>query len=223
MAEENKPAEEKPQIMPWQENWELKPNQVVSDVGNVINRITEGFKEGKMPWEMSWKEKPRQAPPAATVASQAPPKAPPIDDYINKVIGVESRGDPTAKNPNSSATGLGQFTSGTWRDAVKEAGKKYTLADRTDPAKAREILTSFTLKNQERARKELGREPTGNDLYFYHLLGRQGAGDFLTAPENKPATEFVTKAAAKSNPTIFYKDEKPRTVGQVKALFKGKF
>lgn len=222
MAEETKPKEEKPQIMPWQENWELKPNQVVSDVGAVVNRVTDGFKAGKMPWELNWKEKPRQVPKAAPVAPQAPSSAP-IDSYIDKVIGVESGGDPNAKNPNSSATGLGQFTNATWRDAVKEAGKKYTLADRTDPKIAREILTSFTLKNAEKARKELGREPTHQDLYFYHLLGRYGAGEFLTAPKDKPATEFVTKAAAKANPNIFYKDEKPRTVGEVKNLFKGKF
>jgi len=40
---------------------------------------------------------------------------------IDSIIGAESGGDPNAKNPNSSATGAGQFISSTWLDTIKAA------------------------------------------------------------------------------------------------------
>lgn len=58
MAEETKT----PAVMPWQENWELKPRQIVNDVIEKATTALEGVKKGKMPWDMDWKEKPRVAP-----------------------------------------------------------------------------------------------------------------------------------------------------------------
>ena len=49
-------------VMPWQENWELKPRQIVNDVIEKAVEVVEGVKKGKMPWDMDWKEKPRVAP-----------------------------------------------------------------------------------------------------------------------------------------------------------------
>lgn len=49
-------------VMPWQENWELKPRQIVNDVIEKATTALEGVKKGKMPWDMDWKEKPRVAP-----------------------------------------------------------------------------------------------------------------------------------------------------------------
>lgn len=223
MAQENKPEAAPPEIMPWQENWLLKTNQAVADVGQAVTKVTEGVKAGKMPWELDWKEKPRPevsyspSKDSATVVSDRL-------NYLNRLTGVESNNVADAKNPRSSATGIAQFTDSTWRDEVKASGKNYTLEDRKDPAKAKEILTDFTNRNAERAKADLGREPTNTDLYMYHLLGRNGGGEFLNAPKNKPATDFVTKSAAKSNPEIFYGDDgKPRTVGQVVGMFKTKF
>jgi hypothetical protein len=40
---------------------------------------------------------------------EAPIAAPAIDTVVDRIIGVESDGDPNAKNKRSSATGLGQF------------------------------------------------------------------------------------------------------------------
>jgi hypothetical protein len=60
--------------------------------------------------------------------------------YNNKLIGVESGGNPLAQNPNSTATGPAQFTESTWLDnfnktfpaqaAMPDAQK---LALRTNP------------------------------------------------------------------------------------------
>lgn len=56
MAEETKT----PAVMPWQENWELKPRQIVNDVIEKATTALEGVKTGKMPWDMDWKVKPRK-------------------------------------------------------------------------------------------------------------------------------------------------------------------
>lgn len=54
-------------VMPWQENWELKPRQIVNDVIVKAVEVVEGVKKGKMPWDMDWKEKPRVAPSSPPV------------------------------------------------------------------------------------------------------------------------------------------------------------
>jgi hypothetical protein len=44
---------------------------------------------------------------------------PTIDAVVARIIGVESHGDPNAKNKRSSATGLGQFLDETWLDMIR--------------------------------------------------------------------------------------------------------
>lgn len=219
--EETKPVEAP--IMPWQQKWEEKPNQAVTVVGEAVESVKSGFNKlskGVMPWDREWKEKPRVEAPRAL---PEPSRVSTRDDFLNKLVGVESGYNPEAKNPKSSATGLGQFTSDTWRDAVKAAGKTYTLADRKDPEKSMEILRHFTGENEKRAKQDLGRSPTGTELYMYHFLGREAAGDFVKAPPEALATDFVSGAAARANRNIFYTGGKPNTVAAVKAKFEGKF
>src|SRR6516162_1987387 len=42
-----------------------------------------------------------------------------IDAVVERIIGVESDGDPNATNKRSSATGLGQFLDETWLDMIR--------------------------------------------------------------------------------------------------------
>src|SRR6516162_8935329 len=42
-----------------------------------------------------------------------------IHAVVERIIGVESDGDPNAKNKRSSATGLGQFLDETWLDMIR--------------------------------------------------------------------------------------------------------
>jgi hypothetical protein len=44
---------------------------------------------------------------------------PTIDAAVERIIGVESHGDPNAKNKRSSAMGLGQFLDETWLDMMR--------------------------------------------------------------------------------------------------------
>ena len=42
-----------------------------------------------------------------------------IESVVERIIKVESNGDPNAKNKRSSATGLGQFLDETWLDLIR--------------------------------------------------------------------------------------------------------
>ena len=42
-----------------------------------------------------------------------------IDAVVERIIDVESGGDPNAKNKRSTATGLGQFLDETWLDMIR--------------------------------------------------------------------------------------------------------
>lgn len=224
MAEETKPSP-----MPWEENYELKPTQAPA-ASSLMQRAQEGISQAvqavksiKMPWEMSWSEKPRPtlARPVQADVRRSEPAA--IDSFLAKMESVESGGNPEAKNPTSTATGLHQFTASTWRDTVSAMGKDYTLADRKDPVKSREVARYFTQQNARAAESELGRKPTEVDLYMYHFLGKGAAGDFLKAPRDEEATKFVSAKAARDNAAIFYSKGKPRTVGEVIDNFRRRF
>ncbi len=60
---------------------------------------------------------------------EEPTAVPAINAVVERIIGVESDGDPNAKNKRSSATGLGQFLDETWLDLIR--------AHRPDLAKGR--------------------------------------------------------------------------------------
>jgi hypothetical protein len=47
-----------------------------------------------------------------------------MDAVVDRIIGVESDGDPNAKNKRSSATGLAQFLSETWLDICMGAAAR---------------------------------------------------------------------------------------------------
>ena len=64
---------------------------------------------------------------------------------INAIIQVESKGNPKAYNPNGNCAGILQITPGlvkqcnTWL-AAKKSKKRYTLADRYNVEKSKEIF-----------------------------------------------------------------------------------
>jgi soluble lytic murein transglycosylase-like protein len=64
---------------------------------------------------------------------------------INAIIQVESKGNPKAYNPNGNCVGILQITPGlvkqcnTWL-AAKKSKKRYTLADRYNVEKSKEIF-----------------------------------------------------------------------------------
>jgi hypothetical protein len=169
-------------------------------------------------------------------------------DYLLKTAQRESALNPSAKAPTSSASGLFQFIEQTWLGLIKSEGAKAGLPNyaraistrsdgthavndpglkqailelRQDPEIASVMAGALTQKNREQLESELGREPSGADLYMAHFLGARGAADLIRAAERNPhraiAGDFPDAAAA--NRSIFYdRDGRARGAGEVYAL-----
>jgi hypothetical protein len=169
-------------------------------------------------------------------------------DYLLKTAQRESALNPGAKAPTSSASGLFQFIEQTWLGLIKSEGAKAGLPDyaqaiatrsdgthavgdpalkqailglRQDPEIASVMAGALTQRNREQLGAELGREPTGADLYMAHFLGARGAADLIRTAERDPnraiATDFPDAAAA--NRSIFYdRDGRARGAGEVYTL-----
>lgn len=151
-------------------------------------------------------------------------------NYLGTVGNLESGLNPNAKAGTSSASGMFQFTEGTWKDLAKKHGKNYSLEDRFDPQKSAEMAALFTLGNKKTLEKNLGRDVNETELYMAHFMGagssKAGATKFLQAKENNPnaiaANIFGREAAANKN--IFYdKSGRARTVGEVYGLMDKKY
>jgi hypothetical protein len=134
---------------------------------------------------------------------EAPIARPAIDTVVERIIGVESNGDPNAKNKRSSATGLGQFLDETWLDMIrahrpdlaKEHSQSEILELRRDAKVAREITARFTERNAEMLRKR-GLPVTPGTLYLAHFAGGAGAVAILSAMENADAALVIATADA---------------------------
>jgi len=128
---------------------------------------------------------------------------PTIDAVVARIIGVESHGDPNAKNKRSSATGLGQFLDETWLDMIrahrpdlaKGRSQDEILELRWDAKVAREITARFTERNAEMLRKR-GLPVTPGTLYLAHFAGGAGAVAILSAIENADAALVMATADA---------------------------
>lgn len=138
--------------------------------------------------------------------------------YLQTIALIESGGDKNAKAGTSSASGMFQFTEGTWKQMTKEMGKDYSKDDRFDPKKAAEVAEYFSKKQKAQIEKSTGREAGMTDMYMGHFLGAGGASKFLKAKDQDPnqSAAALDPAAAKANKNIYYnKEGKERTVQEV--------
>ena len=126
-----------------------------------------------------------------------------IDAVVERIIGVESDGDPNATNKRSSATGLGQFLDETWLDMIRahrpDLAKGRSQAEilelRRDAKIAREITARFTERNAGMLTKR-GLPVTPGTLYLAHFAGGAGAVAILSATENADAALVMATADA---------------------------
>jgi hypothetical protein len=169
-------------------------------------------------------------------------------DYLLRTAQRESNLNPAAKAPNSSASGLFQFTDQTWLETLKAAGPalgygafadsivqtpsgQYTVADpaqrdaimrlRNDPVAASAMAGALTRHNSALLTERLGRVPSEGELYAAHFLGPGGAAQLIAMNAAAPQTKAAAAfpAAARANPTIFYDARgTARTAAQVYGL-----
>jgi len=126
-----------------------------------------------------------------------------VNAVVERIIGVESNGDPNAKNKHSSATGFGQFLDETWLDMIrayrpdltKGRSENETLELRREAKLAREITTRFAERNAAML-EQRGLPVTPGTVYLAHFAGGAGAVAILSAPENADAALIMANADA---------------------------
>ena len=156
------------------------------------------------------------------------PEAPPVVDdssYYDKLAQAESSGRADAESKTSSATGLHQFTEGTWLDVVNkyepnlaEGMSKEQLLDlRKDPEVSRRMVGYLTEENRSALEKQ-GLDSSDGSLYLSHFLGSGAARDVLSAQPNTPIGNILPKNVIEANKSVL----ENKTVGEVKAWAQGK-
>lgn len=131
------------------------------------------------------------------------------NSLVDRIIGVESGGNPNAKNPNSSATGLGQFISSTWLRMFKQyfpdraAGMSdaMILALREDAQMSREMVQLYLRENAQQLQRA-GIAITDANLYLAHFLGPGGARALIGSAPGTVANNVLGADQVSANASI---------------------
>lgn len=128
-------------------------------------------------------------------------------DLTGRIIGAESGGNPFAKNPRSSAGGLGQFIDSTWLATVRKhrpdlAGRSNSdlLRLKFDPELSKAMTAAYASDNQGYL-KSRGIEATPGNTYLAHFAGPQGAAAIHANP-SAPIERILTPGAISANPFL---------------------
>lgn len=141
-----------------------------------------------------------------------------VEVLVDQIIRVESGGNANAKNPLSSATGLGQFIESTWIRMMKQyrpdlAGtmdRASLLALRNDPTLSREMVTNLAREGEAYLRAR-GHQITAGRLYLCHFLGAEGANMVLNAQDDQLVGDVMGAGVVGANPFL-----KGRTIAYIK-------
>lgn len=182
---------------------------------------------------------PAQTAPVRTAIARAAAATHVDFAYLLGEARLESGLDPQARARTSTATGLYQFTRGTWLNALARHGDALgidpaaardpalsgdLLALRSDPETSALMAAHLASDNRDALAAALGREPDHAELYLAHFLGPDAATRFLATLADNPdqsAAALVPRAAA-ANRAIFYDGTTPRSVGAVMNLLRGR-
>lgn len=174
-----------------------------------------GYAEGRAAQEAL---KPFTLPENATRVAPAPSAPGTPSPYARNTTAFENpTGNPAARNPNSTATGNGQFLEGTWRDLWPriaqdaapvlmkkgiDPGKltpQQILALRTDPDVSAVAIDAYANVNRPVLRQALGRDPDAGELQTAHMFGGAGAVQILNASPQTPIQQIVSPEVYAAN------------------------
>lgn len=128
---------------------------------------------------------------------------------VDRIIGIESGGNANAKNPNSSATGLGQFIESTWLRMFKQyfPDRAAGLTDamilelRKNATISKEMVALYVQENAK-ILKQAGVAVTDANLYLAHFLGPGGASKVLQASGNQRVADILAPSQVAANQSI---------------------
>ena len=132
-----------------------------------------------------------------------------IEAMVYRITTIESGNKCHAKNPLSSAAGLGQFIISTWlttiarhRPDLMEGRTRAQVLDlRYDCAIALEMTTALTRENANYIRSR-GHPVTPGNLYLAHFLGPGGAAQALGSSSDTPVLSAFGALVVKQNPFL---------------------
>lgn len=132
-----------------------------------------------------------------------------VAKYVRDVVKAESGGRANAKNPLSSATGLGQFIESTWLDLFKKnfpdraknMSDQTILALRNDAEISKKLIEAYARENAAILR-QAGVSVNEAALQLAHFLGPKGAASVLKAPAGTPVSSVLSQGVINANPTI---------------------
>jgi hypothetical protein len=163
-----------------------------TDAAETARRWREGYQERGL-WRLPAAER--------LDALQGPAKD--VRGVALRIVGAESNFRADAKNPNSTATGAGQFIESTWLDTVGKhrpdltAGK--SRQEILDLRKNYDVAVEMTQRHLEDNAKELqksGFDATPGNLYLAHFAGNAGAKSVLRAADTDDAASAMASASA---------------------------
>jgi murein DD-endopeptidase MepM/ murein hydrolase activator NlpD len=132
-----------------------------------------------------------------------------VETLTDVIIQVESGGNASARNPLSSATGLGQFIESTWLrmmrdyrpDLAANMSRQELLDLRLDPTLSREMVMNLARENESFLRGK-GHQITAGRLYLAHFLGPSGADVALSAQDGQTVLAVMGQAVVSANPFL---------------------
>lgn len=138
------------------------------------------------------------------------------EKLLATMAAIESGFRWNVKAGTSSATGLFQFISSTWKTMLQKYGPKYGIDPSTPPTdpRANALMGAEYVKENMAGLQSVKKDVTDTDLYLAHFLGLGGARQFLKANPSDIAAN-VMPAAARANANIFYENGRPRTFAEV--------
>lgn len=132
-----------------------------------------------------------------------------VATLTDRIVQVESGGSARAKNPNSSATGAGQFITKTWIRMMNtyrpELARTLSTADllalRYDATISREMVSNLAREGEAYLRAR-GHQITAGRLYLCHFLGMEGAHQVLSSPGSAQLSAVLGSAVIQANPFL---------------------
>lgn len=132
-----------------------------------------------------------------------------VESLIGRIITVESAGNARARNPLSTATGLGQFIEATWLrmmasyrpDLTASLDRRALLELRFDPDLSRQMVRHLAQENEAYLRNR-GHAITAGRLYLAHFLGPAGADTALRADPGASVHQVMGAAVVGANPFL---------------------
>lgn len=132
-----------------------------------------------------------------------------VEALIGQIIRVESGGNARARNPLSTASGLGQFIESTWLrmmrtyrpDLVASMSRGELLELRFDAAMSRDMVRRLAQENEAYLRAR-GHAISSGRLYLAHFLGPAGADQALRADPAASVLSVMGSGVVSANPFL---------------------